>query len=74
MCDYQESVTDRQMTDQVIPMCRYASQVTQKLSHDGLIQPLSKCEAETLLRDFSIPIYEMVTQTHYPHIRNTLIL
>ena len=32
--DYQESVTtgqtDRQTPDKVIPMCRYASQVTQK--------------------------------------------
>ena len=42
MCDYQESVTtgqthrqtdgqtDRQTLDKVIPMCRYASQATQK--------------------------------------------
>ena len=34
MCDYQESVTtgqtDRQTPDKVIPMCRYASQATQK--------------------------------------------
>ena len=38
MRDYQESVTtgqtdgqtDRQMPDKVIPMCRYASQATQK--------------------------------------------
>ena len=34
MCDYQESVTtgqtDRQTPDKVIPMCRYASQETQK--------------------------------------------
>ena len=40
MRDYQESVidrqpnrqTDRQTTDKVIPMCRYASQATQKVS------------------------------------------
>ena len=36
MRDYQESVTtgqtDGQMPDKVIPMCRYASQATQKLS------------------------------------------
>ena len=39
--DYQESVTtgqthgrtDRQTPDKVIPMCRYASQATQKLTH-----------------------------------------
>ena len=38
MCDYQESVTTGQTdkpkdgwTDRVIPMCRYASQATQKL-------------------------------------------
>ena len=34
-CDYQESVTtgqtDRETPDKVIPMCRYASQATQKL-------------------------------------------
>ena len=38
-CDYQESVTtgqtdgqtDKQTPDKVIPMCRYASQATQKL-------------------------------------------
>ena len=34
MCDYQESVTtgqtDRQIPDKAIPMCRYASQATQK--------------------------------------------
>ena len=41
MRDYQESVTtvqthtrtDRQTPDKVIPMCRYASQATQKLSN-----------------------------------------
>ena len=29
MRDYQESVTTGQTPDKVIPMCRYASQVTQ---------------------------------------------
>ena len=49
MHDYQESVTtrqtdtrtDRHMPDKVIPMCRYASQVTQKyilpITVNGLI-------------------------------------
>ena len=40
MLDYQESVTtgqmdewtDRQMPDKVIPICRFASQATQKVS------------------------------------------
>ena len=30
ICDYQESVTTGQTPDKVIPMCRYASQTTQK--------------------------------------------
>ena len=30
MRDYQERQTDRQTPDKVIPMCRYASQATQK--------------------------------------------
>ena len=37
MCDYQESVTTRQThrqtLDKVIPMCRYASQTTQKVPY-----------------------------------------
>ena len=41
--DYQESVTTgqtdalthRQTPDKVIPMCRYASQATQKLEHES---------------------------------------
>ena len=36
MHDYQESVTDRrkdgQTTEKIIPMCRYASQATHKIS------------------------------------------
>ena len=39
MCDYQESVTtrqmDRQMQNKVIPMCHYASQATQKMKENG---------------------------------------
>ena len=37
MCDYQKSVTTRQtdgqMPDKAIPMCRYASQATQKVAY-----------------------------------------
>ena len=46
MRDYQESVTtgqtdrwtDRQTPDKVIPMCRYASQVTQKMKLHSMFQ------------------------------------
>ena len=36
VCDYPESVTTGQTLDKVIPMCRYASQATQKLGYNNL--------------------------------------
>ena len=45
-CDYQESVTtgqtDRQTPDKVVPMCRYASQATQKVNITCFIECLSE--------------------------------
>ena len=56
MRDYQESVTtgqtDRQTPDKVIPMCRYASQATQK------VDEISQSEAPQTFSSFSSLIQE----------------
>ena len=57
MCDYLESVTtgqtdtqtDRQTQDKVIPMCRYASQATQKVITTFQVEFLSGVQDKSIL-------------------------
>ena len=75
-CDYQESVTtgqtDRQTPDKVIPMCRYASQATQKSVEKSkmadnvpLAMDLLATRYETNLATFFILIYFTFTRQRF---------
>ena len=68
MHDYQESVTteqmhrqtDRQTSDKVIPMCRYASQATQKCVCDILKWPAILKSKTAIFRIKFLIIYKVI--------------
>ena len=71
MRDYQESVTigqtdtrtHRQTPDKVIPMCRYASQATQKVSHDIIEMILLICIFRSLAMKTESKTKNIITQS-----------